>query len=206
MLTWYARYRSTTGWGRSGSSLSMVSPLPPLMTWSGTNAVIRRKQSWAQLMSSPRASALTPVISRAGRPAPSRCSESWDSPSIRDDQPGKADPHVGMPKKFRHRRQGVTHAQSWPVPESGCRDGGARDARKRCWRGAGARWLGRWIELEQGDRPPAVREGEGGRRAAAPDLSGGRRGGARSDAGAGRGAGRGGRKRLRRRGHRVDER
>ena len=34
------------------------------------------KQSWALLMSSPRASAWPPVISRAGRPAPSRCSES----------------------------------------------------------------------------------------------------------------------------------
>jgi hypothetical protein len=49
---------------------------------------------------------LGPVISRAGRPGPSRCSESLDSPSTRDDQPGKADPHVRMPKKFRHRRQG----------------------------------------------------------------------------------------------------
>jgi hypothetical protein len=46
------------------------------MSWSGTNAVTRRKQSWAQLMSSPRASALAPVISRAERPALSGCSES----------------------------------------------------------------------------------------------------------------------------------
>ena len=30
----------------------------------------RRKQSWAQLMSSPCTSNLTPVTSRAGRPAP----------------------------------------------------------------------------------------------------------------------------------------
>ncbi len=43
--------------------------------------------SWARLMSSPRASALPPVISRAGRPAPSTCSESSDSPCSRDDQP-----------------------------------------------------------------------------------------------------------------------
>ena len=62
--------------GRRGSSLSMASPRPRLMSWSGTNAVTRRKQSWARLMSSPRASALPPVISRAGRPALSGCSES----------------------------------------------------------------------------------------------------------------------------------
>ena len=38
---------------------------------------------------------LAPAISRAGRPAPSGCSESWDSPSRPpDDQPSKADPHV----------------------------------------------------------------------------------------------------------------
>src|SRR5205814_1321656 len=40
------------------------------------------------------ASALPPVISRAGRRAPSTCSESLDSPSSRDDQPRRADPHV----------------------------------------------------------------------------------------------------------------
>src|SRR6266446_5149065 len=74
----------------------MDSLLPRLMIWSGTNAVTRRKQSWARLMSSLRARALPPVISRAGRPAPSRCSESLDSPSSRDDQPRKADPHVSM--------------------------------------------------------------------------------------------------------------
>ena len=44
--------------------------LPRLMTWSGTNAVTRRRQSWAQLMSAPRASGLAQVTSRAGRPAP----------------------------------------------------------------------------------------------------------------------------------------
>jgi hypothetical protein len=49
---------------------------PRLTSWSGTNAVTRRKQSWAQLMSSPWASALAPVISRAGRLALSGCSES----------------------------------------------------------------------------------------------------------------------------------
>src|SRR5439155_13029848 len=72
----------------------MDSLLPRLTIWSGTNAVTRRKQSWARLMSSPRASALPPVISRAGRPAPSRCSESLDSPSSRDDQPRKVSPHI----------------------------------------------------------------------------------------------------------------
>ena len=44
--------------------------LPRLMTWSGTNAVTRRRQSWAQLMSSRRASSLAPVTLRAGKPAP----------------------------------------------------------------------------------------------------------------------------------------
>ena len=34
------------------------------------DAVIRQKQSWAPLMSSPRASDLPPVTSRAGSPAP----------------------------------------------------------------------------------------------------------------------------------------
>jgi hypothetical protein len=62
--------KSTTDWGRSGSSLNMVSPLPRLMSGPGKDAVTRRKQSWAQLMSSPRASDLAPVTSRAGRQAP----------------------------------------------------------------------------------------------------------------------------------------
>ena len=56
--------------GRSGSSLRMDSLLPRLTIWSGTDAVTRRKQSWARLMSSLQPSALPPVISRAGRPAP----------------------------------------------------------------------------------------------------------------------------------------
>ena len=75
--------------GLSGFSLRTDSLPPRLMIWSGTDAVTRRKQSWARLMSSPRANALPPVISRAGRPAPSRCSESLDSPSSPDDQPPK---------------------------------------------------------------------------------------------------------------------
>jgi hypothetical protein len=55
------------------------------------------RRSWAQLMSSPPASALAPAISRAGRAAPSRCSQT------RIHRPGqamtskvKADPHVGI--------------------------------------------------------------------------------------------------------------
>src|SRR4029077_20514643 len=90
---WCARSRNTTSWGPRGSSLSMASARPRLMTWSPANAVTRRKQSWAPPMSSPPASAWPPAISRAGRAAPSPCSESWDSPSnTSDDQPGKADP------------------------------------------------------------------------------------------------------------------
>ena len=50
--------------------LSMVSPLPRLMSWPGKDAVIRQKQSWAQRMSSQRASGLAPVTSRAGRQVP----------------------------------------------------------------------------------------------------------------------------------------
>jgi len=52
--------------GLSGFSLRTDSLPPRLMIWSGTDAVTRRKQSWARLMSSPRANALPPVISRAG--------------------------------------------------------------------------------------------------------------------------------------------
>jgi hypothetical protein len=48
-----------------------------------------------RLMSSPRANALPPVISRAGRPVPSRCSQSLDSPSNRNEQ-RKAESHVSM--------------------------------------------------------------------------------------------------------------
>jgi hypothetical protein len=40
------------------------------LTWSGRNAVTRRRPSSALLMSSPRETAWPPVISRAARPAP----------------------------------------------------------------------------------------------------------------------------------------
>ena len=46
------------------------SPLPRLMSWLGKDAVTRRKQSWAQRMSSQRASGSAPVTSRAGRLVP----------------------------------------------------------------------------------------------------------------------------------------
>ena len=42
----------------------------PTTTRPGKNALTRRKRSWAQLMSSPPASDLAPVTSRAGRPVP----------------------------------------------------------------------------------------------------------------------------------------
>ena len=73
--------------GPEGSFLSMVSALLRLMTVSRTNVVTRRKQSWAPPMSSPPASALPPAISRAGKPAPSPCSENWDSPSSTSNDP-----------------------------------------------------------------------------------------------------------------------
>ena len=44
--------------GLSGFSLRTDSLPPRLMIWSGTDAVTRRKQSWARLMSSPRAKRL----------------------------------------------------------------------------------------------------------------------------------------------------
>jgi len=60
------------------------------MSSPGKDAVIHRKQSWAQPMSSPRVSDLAPVTSRAGSQAPSGCSDSWASPFRRsDEQPGK---------------------------------------------------------------------------------------------------------------------
>ena len=53
---------------------------PPRRTiWSRTGAVTRPKQSLAPPMSSPPASALPLVTSRAGRLVPSPCSETWDS-------------------------------------------------------------------------------------------------------------------------------
>src|SRR5271170_1213440 len=120
MMTWCARYRSTTGWGRKGSSPSMASVPRQLTTWSGTDAVTRRKQSWARLMNSLRASALTPAISRAGRPAPSRCSESWASPSSTSPgQPAEHDPT----RRKRSRRPGPglqPHRRGHPrLPETG---------------------------------------------------------------------------------------
>ena len=56
------------------------------------------------VMSSPRAGALPPLISRAGSPAPSRSLESSDSPSSRGDRPRKADPHVSFPQAQRARK------------------------------------------------------------------------------------------------------
>jgi hypothetical protein len=47
-----------------------VSPRPRLMSWPGKNAVTHQKQSWAQLLSSQRATDLVRLISRAGRQAP----------------------------------------------------------------------------------------------------------------------------------------
>ena len=40
------------------------------MSWSGINAVTRRRRYWAQLMSSPPGNSLALVTSRVGRPAP----------------------------------------------------------------------------------------------------------------------------------------
>src|SRR5262245_5965159 len=83
----------------------MDSHLPRRMTWSGTNTVIRRKQSWARRTSSPPERALPPKISRVGRRAPSRCSEGLASLFSPDDQPHKADeerehgPDCGPPRK-----------------------------------------------------------------------------------------------------------
>src|SRR5689334_10554335 len=57
------------------------------MTWSGTDAGTRRRRSWAPPMSSPPASGWLPVTSRAGSPAPSRSSDSWDSRCCRDKPP-----------------------------------------------------------------------------------------------------------------------
>ena len=62
--------RAIEEYDRLGPELSMVSPLLRLMSWPGKDADIRRKQSWAQLMNSPRASDLAPVTSRAARQAP----------------------------------------------------------------------------------------------------------------------------------------
>jgi hypothetical protein len=62
--------RAIEDYDRLGPELSMVSPLPRLMSWPGKDAVTRRRQSWAQRMSSQRASGLAPVTSRAGRQVP----------------------------------------------------------------------------------------------------------------------------------------
>ena len=59
--------------GQSGSSLRMDSDPVGVMNLSGTNAVTRTRRSWEQRMSSPRASALAPAISRVERAAPWRC-------------------------------------------------------------------------------------------------------------------------------------
>src|SRR5580658_3551492 len=75
----------------------MVSAPPPLMTWSGTNGVTRRKRSWARLTDSPRASAWPPAISRAARAALWRCSAGWDSPSSTNrGRPSTADRVAGQ--------------------------------------------------------------------------------------------------------------
>ena len=92
--------------GPERSSLSVASPRQRLMSWRGKNTVTRRKQSWARRMSSLRASGLAPVTSRAGRPAPSGCSGSSDSPSRRsDDRPGKAQPEFD-PRLLRRQFPG----------------------------------------------------------------------------------------------------
>src|SRR5262249_2508126 len=79
----------------------MVSALPQLTTWYGTNAATLPRQSWALPTSSPPASALPPVISKAGGPAPSPCSESSDSPLRLEDQPGTTEPAIAAANRGR---------------------------------------------------------------------------------------------------------
>jgi hypothetical protein len=112
-------------------------------------------------MSSPRASALPPVISRAGRPAPSRCSESLDSPSSRDDQPRKESPHIRTvardPLEGRPfaRATFPTLAHTFKLSqEVGCRgDGPSRVVLPLAARGTSAAesrvWPTRWPRLPQ---------------------------------------------------------
>src|SRR5881392_1426852 len=71
--------------GRSDSSLNMVSAPGGVTSWSGTNAVTRTRRSWVPRTSSRQAIASARVTSRAGRAAPSRCSETWGSPSRKND-------------------------------------------------------------------------------------------------------------------------
>src|ERR1700722_14444837 len=93
MPTCCGRSRSTTDWGRSGSSLTTVSGLLRLMTWSWKIAGTRRRQSWAQPMNTPQASDSPLATSRAARAVRSPCSGDWASPS--NPKPDKQDVFLG---------------------------------------------------------------------------------------------------------------
>jgi len=97
------------GWVGPGDDAVPEQPTPVVPQPAGASSRQRRTRLIDNLMTRPAFSsheahrALPPATSRAGRPAPSRCSESLDSPSSRDDQPRKADLHVSMVSPHRAR-------------------------------------------------------------------------------------------------------